>query len=78
MPEVADYVVFILYTREDWDLTKLEVNDGFYHPACFVARVVMDHFAVAVLLSFVVVGVTHAIFWAPLLSGEVATRSIAL
>lgn len=36
----------------------------------------MDHFTVAVVLSFVVVGVTQIIFWPPFINGEAMKRSM--
>ena len=68
--------MFLIQTRKDWELTRLEVSDGFYHPVCFIMRVVMDHFTVAVVLSFVVVGVTQIIFWPPFINGEAMERSM--
>lgn len=77
-PGVAtDSPVFIVNTREDWEIMKLEVSDGFYHPVCAITRVVLDHFNVAVLVSFGVVGLTCTIYWAPFVSGKGrATRLI--
>lgn len=53
-----------------WPLTKLEIADGFYPPGCATARYVIDHFAVGVFVSFVAVGIAHAIFWGDFISGE--------
>eukprot|EP00752_Nemacystus_decipiens_P017717 g15885.t1 len=61
--------VFIVNTRQDWDIINLEVSDGFYHPICAITRVVLDHFNVAVLMSLGVVALTYAIYWAPFISG---------
>lgn len=49
---------------------KLEIADGFYSPWCATARYLIDHFAAAVLLSFVVVSVFHVTFWGDFISGE--------
>lgn len=71
MPDlVTDSAVFIVNTRQDWNIIRLEVSDGFYHPVCAITRVVLDHFSVAVLVSFGVVGLTYGIYWAPFVSGE--------
>ena len=67
---IEDSSVFIISTRQAWLLTELEVSDGFYHPICFILRIAMDQFAVSVLVSFVVVGLTTAIYWPYLLDGE--------
>lgn len=68
--DTTDTAVFIVNTRDDWTIIKLEVSDGFYHPVCAITRVVLDHFNVAVLVSFGVVGLTYAIYWAPFVSGK--------
>lgn len=70
---VTDSAVFIVSTRQDWNIISLEVSDGFYHPVCAITRVVLDHFNVAALESFAVVGLTYAIYWAPFISGDCPT-----
>jgi len=60
----------LISSHEAWPLTKLEIADGFYSPCCAIVRYVLDHFAPAVLLSNVVVGVLHSSFWGDFISGE--------
>lgn len=63
-------------SHEGWPLTKLEIADGFYTSRSATVRFVIDHFAVAVVLSFAAVGITHVAFWGTFISGESMTRDI--
>eukprot|EP00903_Cladosiphon_okamuranus_P010126 g9589.t1 len=64
LPVLLVYCPVMLISMHDgWPLTKLEIADGFYSPRSATLRIVIEHFAPAVFLSFVTVGITHIAFW---------------
>lgn len=69
---VQDISVFPLSTRQAWTLAELEVSDGIYHRICFLGQIALEQYAVSVLVSLVVVGLTQFIYWPSVLSGESA------
>lgn len=68
---VTDHPLMIENSWEEWPLTKTEIADGFYQPVCVTMRIVIDHLAVGVLVSFATVGIMHSILWHRLISGEI-------
>eukprot|EP00752_Nemacystus_decipiens_P013076 g11565.t1 len=69
LPALLVYApVMLIGMHDGWSLTKLEIADGFYSPRSAAVRYVIEHFAPAVLLSFVAVGITHAAFWGHFIS----------
>ncbi|CAM9594190.1 unnamed protein product, partial [Scytosiphon promiscuus] len=56
-------------TRREWmSIAEAEAADDLYHPLCITAGIVLEHLAVGVFASFLVVGIMHAVLWHPVVS----------
>lgn len=70
---VVDQLLMIGTTWEEYSLTKTEIADGLYPPVCATTRMVVDHFAVGVMISSTVVGIMHSNLWHRFTPGELTS-----